>query len=81
MKQSPRQNQGTIRTLLNKNKECPSLKILSSSNCFRMGPFNDVKFHNVIKESIKKDPKIQIRNSIGPLGTALQIVNFFIITI
>nr|YP_009307034.1 RNA polymerase subunit beta'' [Ludwigia octovalvis]AOR53527.1 RNA polymerase subunit beta'' [Ludwigia octovalvis] len=77
MKQSPRQNQGTIRTLLNKNKECPSLIILSSSNCFRMGPFNDVKFHNVIKESIKKDPIIQIRNSIGPLGTALQIVNFY----
>nr|YP_009992604.1 RNA polymerase beta'' subunit [Oenothera curtiflora]QNO33265.1 RNA polymerase beta'' subunit [Oenothera curtiflora] len=76
MKQSPRQNHGTIRTLLNKNKECPSLMILSSSNCFRMGPFNDVKSQKVIKESIKKDAIIQIRNSIGPLGTALQVVNF-----
>lgn len=77
IKQSPRQNYGTIRALLNKNKECPSLRILSSSNCFRMGPFNDVKSHNVIKESIKKDATIQIRNSLGPLGTALQIVNFY----
>nr|YP_008577908.1 RNA polymerase beta'' subunit [Angophora floribunda]YP_008577993.1 RNA polymerase beta'' subunit [Angophora costata]AGC59317.1 RNA polymerase beta'' subunit [Angophora floribunda]AGC59402.1 RNA polymerase beta'' subunit [Angophora costata] len=71
------QNQGTIRTLLNKNKECPSLIILSSSNCFRMGPFNAGKYHNVIKESIKKDPIIKIRNSIGPLGTVLQFVNFY----
>uniref|UniRef100_A0AAU6MUX4 DNA-directed RNA polymerase subunit beta'' n=1 Tax=Fuchsia x standishii TaxID=3144444 RepID=A0AAU6MUX4_9MYRT len=77
IKQSPRQNHGTIRALLNKNKECPSLRILSSSNCFRMGPFNDVKSHNVIKESIKKDATIQIRNSLGPLGIALQIVNFY----
>nr|YP_009672700.1 RNA polymerase beta'' subunit [Rhodomyrtus tomentosa]QDE52538.1 RNA polymerase beta'' subunit [Rhodomyrtus tomentosa] len=75
--QSFSQNQGTIRTLLNKNKECPSLIILSSSNCFRMGPFNAGKYHNVIKESIKKDPIIQIRNLIGPLGTVLQFVNFY----
>nr|YP_009515339.1 RNA polymerase beta' subunit [Plinia cauliflora]APW83437.1 RNA polymerase beta' subunit [Plinia cauliflora] len=77
MQQSFSQNQGTIRTLLNKNKECPSLIILSSSNCFRMGPFNAGKYHNVIKESIKKDPIIQIRNLIGPLGTVLQFVNFY----
>nr|ATI20687.1 RNA polymerase beta' subunit [Campomanesia xanthocarpa] len=77
MQQSFSQNQGTIRTLLNKNKECPSLIILSSSNCFRMGPFNAGKYHNVIKESIKKDPRIQIRNLIGPLGTVLQFVNFY----
>nr|WIL97121.1 RNA polymerase beta'' subunit [Toxicodendron succedaneum] len=72
------QNQGTIRTLLNRNKECQSLMILSSSNCFRMGPFNDGKYHNVIKQSIKiqKDPLIPIINSLGPLGTVLQIANF-----
>nr|YP_010595586.1 RNA polymerase beta subunit [Schinus lentiscifolia]WAJ58508.1 RNA polymerase beta subunit [Schinus lentiscifolia] len=73
------QNQGTIRTLLNRNKECQSLMILSSSNCFRMGPGNDGKYHNVIKQSIKiqKDPLIPIRNSLGPLGTVLQIANFY----
>nr|AUF34122.1 RpoC2 [Davidia involucrata]QOZ40456.1 RNA polymerase beta'' subunit [Davidia involucrata] len=77
IQQSLNQNQGTIHTLLNRNKECQSLIILSSSNCSRMGPFNDVKYHNVIKESIKKDPLIPIRNSLGPLGTALQIANFY----
>nr|YP_009354195.1 RNA polymerase beta'' subunit [Rehmannia piasezkii]AQZ40739.1 RNA polymerase beta'' subunit [Rehmannia piasezkii] len=46
------QNQRTIHTLLNRNTGFQSLIILSSSNCFRMGPFNDVKYHNVIKESI-----------------------------
>nr|YP_010595759.1 RNA polymerase beta'' subunit [Dobinea delavayi]WAJ58681.1 RNA polymerase beta'' subunit [Dobinea delavayi] len=73
------QNQGTIRTLLNRNKECQSLMILSSSNCFRMGPFNDGKYHNAIKQSIQiqKDPRIPIRNSLGPLGTVLQIANFY----
>ena len=76
--QSLKQNQGTISTLLNRNKECQSLIILSSSNCFRMDPFNDVKHHNVIKELIKRDPTIPIRNSLGPLGTALQIANFFL---
>nr|YP_009556739.1 RNA polymerase beta subunit [Stegnosperma cubense]QBC70180.1 RNA polymerase beta subunit [Stegnosperma cubense] len=70
------QNQGTVRTLLGINKECQSFIILSSSNCFRMGPFtfNGVKYH---KESIKKDPLIPIRNSLGPLGTTLQIGTFF----
>nr|YP_009745608.1 RNA polymerase beta'' subunit [Gerbera jamesonii]QIH30142.1 RNA polymerase beta'' subunit [Gerbera jamesonii]WLF85524.1 RNA polymerase beta'' subunit [Gerbera jamesonii] len=69
-------NQGTIHTLLNRNKESQSLIILSSSNCSRIGPFNDVKSPNVIKESIKKDPLIPIRNSLGPLGTGLPISNF-----
>nr|AKF43117.1 RNA polymerase beta'' subunit [Francoa sonchifolia] len=82
IQQSLSPNQGTIRTLLNRNKECQSLIILSSSNYFRMGPFNDVKYHNVIKESIKTDtdtliPISPIRNSLGPLGTALQIANFY----
>ncbi|XP_048232465.1 DNA-directed RNA polymerase subunit beta''-like [Ricinus communis] len=78
IQQSLKQNQGTISTLLNRNKECQSLIILSSSNCFRMDPFNDVKHHNVIKESIKRDPIIPIRNSLGPLGTALQIANLYL---
>nr|YP_009924732.1 RNA polymerase beta'' subunit [Melia azedarach]QNH69016.1 RNA polymerase beta'' subunit [Melia azedarach]WCZ70994.1 RNA polymerase beta'' subunit [Melia azedarach]WRQ16366.1 RNA polymerase beta'' subunit [Melia azedarach] len=79
VEQSLSQNQGTIRTLLNRNKESQSLIILSSSNCFRMGPFNDVKYHNVIKQSIKiqKDSLIQIKNSLGPVGTVLQIANFY----
>nr|YP_010313832.1 RNA polymerase beta subunit [Rhoicissus digitata]UNA63397.1 RNA polymerase beta subunit [Rhoicissus digitata] len=77
LRQRQKKNQGTIRTLLNRNKECQSLIILSSSNCSRMGPFNDVKYHNVIKESIKKDTPIPIRNSFGPLGTALQITNCY----
>nr|YP_010154490.1 RNA polymerase beta'' subunit [Scutellaria meehanioides]YP_010236018.1 RNA polymerase beta'' subunit [Scutellaria barbata]YP_010708343.1 RNA polymerase beta'' subunit [Scutellaria indica]QHI41825.1 RNA polymerase beta subunit [Scutellaria indica var. coccinea]QQX27726.1 RNA polymerase beta'' subunit [Scutellaria meehanioides]QTD82792.1 RNA polymerase beta'' subunit [Scutellaria barbata]WCR48593.1 RNA polymerase beta'' subunit [Scutellaria indica]WIA69025.1 RNA polymerase beta'' subunit [S len=76
------QNQRTIHTLLNKNTGFQSLIILSSSNCFRMGPLNDVKYHNhnvihkVIKESIQitKDPVIPINNSLGPLGTALLIL-------
>ncbi|KAJ0911357.1 DNA-directed RNA polymerase subunit beta'' [Helianthus annuus] len=69
-------NQGTIHTLLNRNKECQSLIILSSSNCSRIGPFNDVKYPNVIKDSIKKDPLIPIRNSLGPLGTGFPIYHF-----
>nr|YP_010503485.1 RNA polymerase beta'' subunit [Chrysosplenium lanuginosum]QSH55680.1 RNA polymerase beta'' subunit [Chrysosplenium lanuginosum]UXE32033.1 RNA polymerase beta'' subunit [Chrysosplenium lanuginosum] len=80
IQQSLSQNQGTIRTLLNRNKEFQSLIILSSSNCSRMGPFNDVKYHKVLKESIsiksKRDFLIGIRNSFGPLGIALRILNF-----
>nr|YP_010698990.1 RNA polymerase beta'' subunit [Euphorbia helioscopia]QJQ26625.1 RNA polymerase beta'' subunit [Euphorbia helioscopia]WCH61488.1 RNA polymerase beta'' subunit [Euphorbia helioscopia] len=79
IQQSLKQNNGTISTLLNRNKECQSFLILSSSNCFRMDPFNDVKHPNGIKESIKRDPLISIRNSFGPLGTALQIANFFLL--
>nr|QVL25392.1 RNA polymerase beta'' subunit [Gmelina philippensis] len=75
------QSQRTIHTLLNRNAGFQSLIILSSSNCFRMGPFNDVKYHNhnVIKESIKitKDPVIPIKNSLGPLGTAFLIANVY----
>nr|YP_009531204.1 RNA polymerase beta'' subunit [Chrysosplenium aureobracteatum]AXY64004.1 RNA polymerase beta'' subunit [Chrysosplenium aureobracteatum] len=76
IQQSLSQNKGTIRTLLNRNKEFQSLIILSSSNCSRMGSFNDVKYHKVIKESIKRDFLIPIRNSLGPLGIALRILNF-----
>nr|YP_010284733.1 RNA polymerase beta'' subunit [Silene chodatii]UKQ56880.1 RNA polymerase beta'' subunit [Silene chodatii] len=69
-------NQGTVRMLVGKNKECQSFIILSSSNCFRMGPFtlNGVKYP---KESIKKDRLILIKNSFGPLGTVLNFANFF----
>nr|YP_010224032.1 RNA polymerase beta'' subunit [Diospyros nigra]UCS07948.1 RNA polymerase beta'' subunit [Diospyros nigra] len=76
IQQSLNQNQGTIHTLLNRNKKWQSLIILSSSNCSRMGPFNDVKSSNVIKESIKKNRLMPIRNSLGPLGTAFKIDNF-----
>nr|QWY87847.1 RNA polymerase beta'' subunit [Entandrophragma utile] len=79
VEQSLSQNQGTIRTLLNRNKECQSLIILSLANCFRLGPFSDVKYHNVIKQSIQiqKDSLIRIKNSLGSLGTVLQIANFY----
>ncbi|KAJ6965888.1 DNA-directed RNA polymerase subunit beta'' [Populus alba x Populus x berolinensis] len=45
--QSLKQNQGTISisTLLNRNMECQSLIILSSSNCFRMDPSNGATVH------------------------------------
>lgn len=73
------QNQKTIHTLLNTNTGFQSLMILSSSNCFRMGLFNGVKYHNVIKESIKitKDPRIPIKNSPGTLGTAFLLANVY----
>nr|YP_009141350.1 RNA polymerase beta' subunit [Lathyrus inconspicuus]AIL55876.1 RNA polymerase beta' subunit [Lathyrus inconspicuus] len=74
IQQSLSQNHGTIRMLLNRNKESRSWIILSSSNCFQMRPFNNVKYHN----GIKKDPIISInnKNSFGPLGIALQVANF-----
>nr|YP_010538511.1 RNA polymerase beta'' subunit [Dischidia ruscifolia]UYC32523.1 RNA polymerase beta'' subunit [Dischidia ruscifolia] len=72
-------NQGTIHTLLNRNKEFQPLIILLSSKCSRMGPFNDLKYHNGIKESIhQRDPLIPIRNSLGPLGSAPPIENLFL---
>uniref|UniRef100_UPI003002ED6A RNA polymerase beta'' subunit n=1 Tax=Corispermum chinganicum TaxID=1076197 RepID=UPI003002ED6A len=78
LQQAFNQNQGTVRTLLDMdiNKECQFFIILSSSHCFRIGPFTfkGVKYH---KESIKKDSLIPIRNSLGSLGTALPIANFF----
>nr|AJE71804.1 RNA polymerase beta'' subunit [Amorpha canescens] len=80
IQQSLSQNHGTIRMLLNRKKECRSLIILSSSNCFQMGPFNNVKYHNGVKEGIniiKRDPIIPIKNSLGPLGIALQVANFY----
>uniref|UniRef100_UPI0030FF2CD5 RNA polymerase beta'' subunit n=1 Tax=Zippelia begoniifolia TaxID=126646 RepID=UPI0030FF2CD5 len=76
--QSITQHHGTIHTSLNSNKQLPSFLILSSSNCFRIGPFkvNGSKSDNGRKKSIKEDPTILIRNSFGPLGTIAKITNF-----
>nr|WAW81637.1 RNA polymerase beta'' subunit [Liriope muscari]WAW82236.1 RNA polymerase beta'' subunit [Liriope muscari] len=69
------QHQGTIGTLLNRNKEGQSLRILSSFNCFRVGPFNGSKYNNVAKES---NPITPIKGLLGPLGTIVpKIVNFY----
>uniref|UniRef100_A0AAU6QD08 DNA-directed RNA polymerase subunit beta'' n=1 Tax=Garidella unguicularis TaxID=555466 RepID=A0AAU6QD08_9MAGN len=76
IKQSLVQHQGTIRTLLNRNKECQSLITLSSSNCSRIGP--GLKYNNnVTKKSNKRGPLLQIRNSLGPLGIVPKMTNFF----
>ena len=74
------QNHGTIRVLLNRNTECRSLIFLSSSDCFQIKPFSNVKNHNGLKKlvkKIKKDPLIPIKNSLGPLGIALQVANSY----
>nr|YP_009967417.1 RNA polymerase beta'' subunit [Typhonium blumei]QIS89588.1 RNA polymerase beta'' subunit [Typhonium blumei]UVN17402.1 RNA polymerase beta'' subunit [Typhonium blumei] len=76
--QSLTKHKGTSGTLLNQNKECQSLKILLSSNYSRIGPFNGLKYNNATKESIKADPIIPTRNSLGPLGTVvLKIANSY----
>nr|QXG83050.1 RNA polymerase beta'' subunit [Stylidium petiolare] len=80
IQESLNQNHGTIHTLLNQNKEYQALIILSSSNCFRIGSFNDIKSLNVIKESIQKDPPIPSSNSFGPLGTGFLIANFYLVS-
>nr|UGO88586.1 RNA polymerase beta'' subunit [Corydalis maculata] len=79
IQQSLTQHQGTSRTLLSRNKECQSLIILSSSNCSRMGPFKGLKYNNnVRKKSMKskRDLRIPIRNSSGPLGIVPKIAHF-----
>nr|YP_010690749.1 RNA polymerase beta'' subunit [Spatholirion longifolium]WBU14628.1 RNA polymerase beta'' subunit [Spatholirion longifolium] len=76
--QSLTQHQGTIGTLLNRNKECQSLIILSSSNCSRIGPFNCSKYNNNMKK--KSDSIIPIMDLLGPLGTIVpnkDIANFY----
>nr|YP_004769620.1 RNA polymerase beta' subunit [Spirodela polyrhiza]QHB79351.1 RNA polymerase beta' subunit [Spirodela polyrhiza] len=76
--QSRTKHKGTGGTLLNRNKECQSLKILLSSNYSRIGPFNGLKYNTVTKQSIKVDPRTPIRNSLGPLGTVVfKIANFY----
>nr|YP_010007543.1 RNA polymerase beta'' subunit [Passiflora capsularis]QNR06386.1 RNA polymerase beta'' subunit [Passiflora capsularis] len=78
IQESLKQNQVTRSTLLNRNtnQKCQSFIFLSPSNCFQVDPFNDVKYQNVIKELTKREARIPIRNSTGPLGTALEIANF-----
>nr|YP_009938878.1 RNA polymerase beta'' subunit [Stephania tetrandra]QNV47111.1 RNA polymerase beta'' subunit [Stephania tetrandra] len=81
IQQSLTQHQVTIRMLGNRNKECQSLIILSSSNCSRTGPFNGLKSNNVTKKSIqiKKGTLLKILNSLGPLGIVpkMKIKNFY----
>lgn len=75
--QSLTQDQETIGmgTLLNRNKECQSLIILSSSNCSQIGPFNGSKYKNVKKES---ENIIPIMDFLGSLGTIVpKIANFY----
>nr|YP_010499840.1 RNA polymerase beta'' subunit [Rheum spiciforme]UWT59841.1 RNA polymerase beta'' subunit [Rheum spiciforme] len=71
LQQSFSQNHETVRTLLNRTKECQSFLILSSANCFRMGPFKGLKYYKEL------DPRIPIRTLSGPFGTVLQIANFY----
>nr|YP_010623453.1 RNA polymerase beta'' subunit [Sphaerocoryne affinis]WBF97511.1 RNA polymerase beta'' subunit [Sphaerocoryne affinis] len=77
--QSLTQQQGTICTFLNRNKECQSFRILSSSDCSRICPVNGSKCHKATKEliPIKENPMIPIRNSLGLLGTVPKIANFY----
>nr|YP_009446161.1 RNA polymerase beta' subunit [Lupinus westianus]ATY40586.1 RNA polymerase beta' subunit [Lupinus westianus]UBK10475.1 RNA polymerase beta'' subunit [Lupinus westianus var. aridorum] len=82
IQQSLSQNHGTIRMLLNRNNKnkLRSLIILSSANCFKMVPFNDVKYHNEIKkviQQIKRSLLIPIKNSLGPLGITVQVANLY----
>nr|YP_009346171.1 RNA polymerase beta'' subunit [Streptochaeta spicata]AOR40736.1 RNA polymerase beta'' subunit [Streptochaeta spicata] len=72
--QSLSQDQGAIGTLLNRNKECQSLMILSASNCSRIGLFNNSKYPHVIKES---NPRIPIRDIFGPLGAIVPNISNF----
>nr|QXI86315.1 RNA polymerase beta'' subunit [Gentiana producta] len=69
--------QGTIHTLLNRNKQYQSLIILLSSKCSRMGPSNRVNYYNinVIKESIQL---IEIWESFGSFGSSPSIDNFYL---
>nr|YP_010260740.1 RNA polymerase beta'' subunit [Corybas cheesemanii]UIX55790.1 RNA polymerase beta'' subunit [Corybas cheesemanii] len=60
------QHQGTLGTLSNRNKECQSLRILSSSNCSQIGPFNTSRYHNAT-----------IRDLLGPLGTIVPKIGNF----
>ncbi|MHC1955466.1 hypothetical protein, partial [Escherichia coli] len=54
LQQSLKQNHKTIHIFLNQNKKSQSLLILSSSNYFKINPFNHIKHHNIINQSIKK---------------------------
>nr|AIQ79192.1 RNA polymerase beta' subunit [Chaetobromus involucratus subsp. dregeanus] len=70
--QSLSQDQEAVGTLLSRNKEYPSLMILSASNCSRIGLFKNSKYANAIKES---NPRIPIRDSFGLLGTIVPSIS------
>nr|YP_010169710.1 RNA polymerase beta'' subunit [Vigna subterranea]QRZ59531.1 RNA polymerase beta'' subunit [Vigna subterranea] len=77
VQQSLSKNHGTIHMLLNRNEKCRSLIILSSSNCFQIRSFHDRKYYKEEMNPIQRDPLIPIKNSLGPLGIALQVANFY----
>nr|YP_010548899.1 RNA polymerase beta'' subunit [Sporobolus fertilis]UYL25137.1 RNA polymerase beta'' subunit [Sporobolus fertilis] len=72
--QSLSQHQEAIGTLLNRNKEYPSLMILSASNCSRIGLFKNSKYPNAVKES---NPRIIIRDIFGLLGAIVPSISNF----
>jgi DNA-directed RNA polymerase subunit beta' len=72
--QSLSQHQEAIGTLLNRNKEYPSLMILSASNCSRIGLFKNSKYPNAVKES---NPRIPIRDIFGLLGAIVPSISNF----
>ncbi len=72
--QSLSQHQEVIGTLLNRNKEYPSLMILLASNCSRIGLFKNSKYPNAVKES---NPRIPIRDIFGLLGVIVPSISNF----
>nr|YP_009246015.1 RNA polymerase beta' subunit [Distichlis bajaensis]AMB35912.1 RNA polymerase beta' subunit [Distichlis bajaensis] len=72
--QSLSQHQEAIGTLLNRNKEYPSLMILSAPNCSRIGLFKNSKYPNAVKES---NPRILIRDIFGLLGAIVPSISNF----
>nr|YP_009233854.1 RNA polymerase beta' subunit [Hilaria cenchroides]AMB49549.1 RNA polymerase beta' subunit [Hilaria cenchroides] len=72
--QSLSQHQEAIGTLLNRNKEYPSLRILSAPNCSRIALFKNSKYPNAVKES---NPRILIRDILGILGTIVPSISNF----
>nr|YP_009129770.1 RNA polymerase beta'' subunit [Vanilla planifolia]YP_009456223.1 RNA polymerase beta'' subunit [Vanilla pompona]AID52206.1 RNA polymerase beta'' subunit [Vanilla planifolia]AUJ22491.1 RNA polymerase beta'' subunit [Vanilla pompona]QII90214.1 RNA polymerase beta'' subunit [Vanilla planifolia] len=76
--QSFPQHRGTVGTLLNRNKECQSFRILSASNCYRIPipSFNTLIYKNATKEWDPTTP-IRNRNLLGTLGIIVpKITNF-----
>nr|YP_009748459.1 RNA polymerase beta'' subunit [Vanilla madagascariensis]QII90139.1 RNA polymerase beta'' subunit [Vanilla madagascariensis] len=78
--QSFPQHRGTVGTLLNRNKECKSFRILSASNCYRIPSFNTLIYKKIYKNATKEwDPMTTIRNMnlLGTLGIIVpKITNF-----
>nr|YP_009384475.1 RNA polymerase beta subunit [Schizachyrium sanguineum]ARS82973.1 RNA polymerase beta subunit [Schizachyrium sanguineum] len=72
--QSLSQHQEVIGTLLNRNKEYPSLMILLASNCSRIGLFKNSIYPNAVKES---NPRIPIRDIFGLLGVIVPSISNF----